>query len=72
MSKRINDIGIICKEKEMICFECGKIAEVRPYGPNGSEICFSCGQKNPRETKIQMSMKLFGETREQAEKNVGA
>lgn len=28
------------------CELCSKVAETRPYGPNGEEVCFSCGMKN--------------------------
>lgn len=29
------------------CEQCSKIAELRPYGPNGSNICVDCGKKDP-------------------------
>lgn len=25
---------------------CGKVDELRPYGPNGEEVCFDCGMKD--------------------------
>lgn len=28
------------------CELCGTIAELRPYGPNGANICFECGEKD--------------------------
>ena len=28
------------------CELCGAVAETRPYGPNGEEVCFPCGMKN--------------------------
>jgi hypothetical protein len=28
------------------CELCGKVAELRPYGPNGKKICFDCGMAN--------------------------
>lgn len=33
------------------CDLCGKVAELRPYGPNGENICFQCGEKNPEATE---------------------
>ena len=33
-------------EKVQQCDLCGEIAELRPYGPNGEAICFSCGMKH--------------------------
>lgn len=28
------------------CELCGTVEETRPYGPNGEEVCFSCGMKD--------------------------
>ena len=60
MSRRVNGIAIICDEPDLICFQCGKIDETRPYGPNGEEICFECGMKDPVTTKRMMDKVLFG------------
>ena len=69
MSRNLHGIPIIEAEPDFICSQCGKIAETRPYGPNGEEICFECGQKNPLETCIQTQMRLFGEKdRKEAER----
>ena len=43
------------------CQLCGEIAETRPYGPNGQEICFECGMKDEATTKRQMGRFLFGD-----------
>ena len=40
------------------CELCGAVEETRPYGPNGEQICFSCGQKDPEATLAQFA-KLF-------------
>lgn len=60
MSQNINGIAIIEAEPDMICFVCGKIAETRPYGPKGADICFECGEKIPEIVKHNMNIKLFG------------
>ena len=60
MSKRINGVIVIAAEPEMICHECGRIAETRPYGPGFAEICFECGEKDPGLTERNMGIKLFG------------
>lgn len=28
------------------CELCGEVAETRPYGPHGEEVCFPCGMKD--------------------------
>jgi len=61
MSQNINGISIICVEPDFICGLCGKIAETRPYGPNGEEICFECGVKNEPMTTKMLNHKLFGD-----------
>lgn len=41
------------------CELCGAVDETRPYGPNGEEICFACGEKDPETTKAKF-MERFG------------
>ena len=45
--------GIIAAEKPQQCDDCGKIAELRPYGPDGSTVCFTCAMKDKREMERQ-------------------
>lgn len=61
MSRNINGIPVIEAEPEFICFQCGKVAETRPYGPNGEEICYDCGMKDQATTNRMMGKVLFGE-----------
>lgn len=61
MSRIINGVAVIEAEPEFICFQCGKIAETRPYGPNGEEICYECGMKDESTTNRMMGKVLFGE-----------
>ena len=35
------------------CDMCGKIAELRPYGPNGECVCFKCGMKDEKAARQQ-------------------
>jgi hypothetical protein len=37
---------IIEAERVDRCELCGVIAETRPYGPKGEEVCFVCGMKD--------------------------
>lgn len=61
MSKRIGDLIIIEAEDDDVCDLCGKIDELRPYGPNGELICYDCGMKNQEVTNRMMGRILFGE-----------
>ena len=45
--------GIIYAETPQQCDLCGKVAELRPYGPNGECICFECGMKDEKQTTHQ-------------------
>jgi hypothetical protein len=38
--------GVIEHEPDGICELCGATTEVRPYGPNGEEVCFACGMRD--------------------------
>lgn len=53
--------GFIAVEPDRECELCHKVAETRPYGPNGEQVCFECGMKNEKATKRQMSKYIFGE-----------
>jgi Zn ribbon nucleic-acid-binding protein len=40
------------------CEQCGKEADLRPYGPNGQKICVECGCKD-EEATIKRIKALF-------------
>lgn len=42
------------------CDLCGEIAELRPYGPNGENICFQCGMKDEESTRRAFEKVLDG------------
>lgn len=42
------------------CQLCGKVAELRPYGPNGEFVCFPCGMKDEASVKRQFEKLLDG------------
>lgn len=44
------------------CELCGKVAELRPYGPGGKEVCFDCGMKDPKAMEQGFRRLVFGET----------
>ena len=61
MSFRIGSLAVICDEPDGKCELCGKVADIRPYGPRGENICFECGEKNPAARDRQLRRILLGE-----------
>lgn len=61
MSIRIGNIVIIEPEENQQCDYCGKIAELRPYGPNRECICYHCGMQDEKTTNKMMGIILFGD-----------
>lgn len=61
MSHRIGNVAVICQTPDAKCELCGKVAELRPYGPRGENICFECGEKDQASTARQMNRILFGD-----------
>jgi hypothetical protein len=51
---------IIEKEQVDRCQLCGAIAETRPYGPNGEEVCFTCMKKDEESARKQFAKHVFG------------
>lgn len=44
------------------CELCGAVAELRPYGPNGENICYNCGMKDEAAVDKKINELLFGGT----------
>ena len=61
MSERIGNIVIIEEEPDGKCELCGKVDELRPYGPRGERICYDCGMKDPVTTERRFGQVLFGD-----------
>ncbi len=57
----MSERGIIKDEPEAKCELCGKIDELRPYGPRGERVCFDCGMKDEDAAKRQFSRHVLGE-----------
>jgi len=60
----INDelrVVIIEDEPARECELCHTVAECRPYGPRGEQICYECAMKNKETTDRQMARLLYGE-----------
>ena len=60
MTERIGNAIILYAERPQQCDYCGKIRELRPYGPNGECICFECGMKDKETTNRMCDEVLFG------------
>jgi len=69
MSKKVGNVFIIEKEEPDKCEECGKIAELRPYGKNGARICYKCGMKDEETLKKEFEKRLFGEGEKSSDLN---
>lgn len=51
MSKVVGKVLIIEQTAPAKCTVCGELAELRPYGKDGAEICFPCAMKDLETTK---------------------
>jgi len=47
MTERVGDVVLIEPEPDRLCQYCGEFKECRPYGPNGTDICFKCAMATP-------------------------
>lgn len=47
MSHREENKFVIAPQPYELCELCNTMADCRPYGPGGKQVCFSCGIKNP-------------------------
>ena len=43
MTRKIRNTVYLEATPDAPCELCGKVAELRPYGPKGENVCFSCG-----------------------------
>ena len=55
--------GFIAPEPPQQCDLCGKVDELRPYGPNGECVCFECGTKDPGAVQRGIARHIFEEAR---------
>lgn len=60
MSKKVGNTFYIEEEPSATCEMCGKIDELRPYGPKGENVCFSCGMKDPAAAARQFAKRVSG------------
>jgi hypothetical protein len=58
MTHKIGNTVVIANEPAAVCQLCGKADQLRPYGPNGEQVCFDCMMKDEASAKAQFA-KLF-------------
>lgn len=56
----IDEGRVIQEQPPGRCELCGKVAETRPYGPNGEEVCFPCGMKDEAAARRAFDARLGG------------
>jgi hypothetical protein len=56
MSRR----GVIEVEKPQQCDKCGKIEELRPYGPSGSRVCHPCAMEDEPQARARFEHHVLG------------
>ena len=62
MTRRIGDkIILLEQEAKAMCDICRKVAELRPYGPRGENVCFSCGMKDEAAVIRAFEQRLSGD-----------
>ena len=58
----MSGLGFIAEDRfHEKCELCGEVAELRPYGPNGEEVCFDCGMKNTAAAERGFRKLILGE-----------
>lgn len=60
MSEKVGDVFIIVEEEPAKCEMCGKVDELRPYGPNNENICFDCAMKDEETAKRKFRERVEG------------
>ena len=56
-----NRVLVIEQTKAAKCDFCGKLDELRPYGPMGENICFDCAMKDKAGTQKRFGQMMLGE-----------
>lgn len=63
-SELVSGRGFIAAEAAQQCDECGKVDELRPYGPGGAKVCHPCLSSHPEwkeEAEARTAHRLWGE-----------
>ena len=57
----MNGKGFIAPEPEGRCELCGKLAELRPYGPSSERVCLACALKDKAAMNRGIDRYIFGD-----------
>lgn len=49
---------VLESEGKQPCEMCGGVFELRPYGPNGENVCFFCAMEDPVAALMQLDARL--------------
>lgn len=61
VTREIDNALILEGEEEDECEMCGLVRELRPYGPNGENVCIECMMKNEKAAEKVFAKILRGE-----------
>lgn len=61
MTTRIGKVLLLEDEPSSVCDLCGNNEELRPYGPNGENVCFDCAMKDEAAAKRAFYSRLEGD-----------
>lgn len=62
MTFKYGKILVIAAEHDGRCEMCSKTAELRPYGPNGANVCFECAMKDEDNAARMFRKRLDGDS----------
>jgi hypothetical protein len=54
MAERIGTTLVFTPSDLGVCEDCGKSAELRPYGRGGASVCITCADKDPSNKRERM------------------
>lgn len=60
MTRKVGNTVYFEATPPAVCELCGKTDELRPYGPNGENVCFRCGMKNKEAAKLAFRKLMNG------------
>ena len=60
MTHKVGNVLSIEKTPDCICELCGETDELRPYGPNGESVCFTCAMKDEKAAGRAFDALMFG------------